>query len=115
MNRTDVRYRNDADDLMQDKTWLQEMKAEIMRRAEASSDEEEDVRYRREARRTIPLDDDFEDFDDSVGDVSVAGDGEVSSSDDEEAKEAVCLFHAIFLALTILLDICRNRPGTRIY
>jgi hypothetical protein len=67
------------------------MKAEIMRRAEADSGgEEEEPRYRTERRRMIPLDEDeFDEFEDSIGNVSVAGDGEGTGSEDEEEKESV--------------------------
>jgi hypothetical protein len=48
-NRTRTDYsvsRDDADFMMQDKSWMIDMKAEIMRRAqEPSDDEEEEVEY----------------------------------------------------------------------
>jgi activating signal cointegrator complex subunit 2 len=87
---------------MQDRTWLQEMKAEIIRRAEADSgDEEEEPRYRTERRRMIPVEDDFDEFEDSVGNVSVAGDGEGTGSEDEEEKESVSTTHCSHQLLSI--------------
>lgn len=79
--------RDNADEMMQDKSWIQEMKAEIMRRAEATSDDEEEMDRQRGSRKTpyeYEDDDQFDELDDSVGNVSVAGDGEESDASDDE-------------------------------
>lgn len=70
--------------MMQDKTWLQEMKAEILRRAEANAEEEEEEAryYRSRGKRFIPVEEGEFDDDDEAG-ISVVGDGEASGSDNE--------------------------------
>ena len=74
--------------MIQDRTWIQDMKAEIMRRAEATSDDEEEEAERRRGGRKTPYeyddDDQFDDLDDSVGNISVAGDGEDSDESNDE-------------------------------
>ncbi|PVG01387.1 hypothetical protein CPB86DRAFT_699467 [Serendipita vermifera] len=81
----------DADDLMRDKSWLNDMKAEILRRAEARSDEEDEYMATGGPgrRRFVPVDEnDFDDFDESTGDVSVAGDGEISDGENDTEQKA---------------------------
>jgi hypothetical protein len=63
------------------------MKADILRRAQEVSGEEEEKRHGPSTgeigrRNFIPLDED--EFDDDFGNVSVVGDGETSDGEDEE-------------------------------
>ncbi|KAG8803539.1 hypothetical protein FRC17_006160, partial [Serendipita sp. 399] len=82
---------NDGDDLLQDRSWLQEMKADILRRAEAASedDDEEPSRFRRTKGDVEYIDDDFEDLDGAAGSVNVAGDGETSDGNDDEQENSI--------------------------
>jgi hypothetical protein len=75
------------------------MKAEILRRAEANSDEDEEGgdqrgRYPSTYRpKNVPFEEDEDDLDgldESIGDVSVAGDGEGSEESDGEDEPEVC-------------------------
>jgi hypothetical protein len=68
------------------------MKADILRRAQEVSDDEEN-RYVPATggmgrREFISFDDD--EFDDDFGNVSVVGDGETSDGEDEDVEEKVC-------------------------
>jgi hypothetical protein len=76
---------------MKDKSWLNDMKAEILRRATARSDDEDEyaVIGGPSRRRFVPVDEnDFDDFDESLGDVSVAGDGETSDGENDTEQKA---------------------------
>ena len=81
---------DDADLVMQDKSWMIEMKAEILRRAqEPSDDEEEEAEYDAfgekivRKKRLEPFDDDdWDGLDDGLTSVRVAGADD--ESDDQE-------------------------------
>ena len=83
-------FRGGADSMLQDKSWMIDMKAEIMRRAqEPSDDEEEEAEYDAygekivRKKRLVPFEDDVWDgLDDGLTKVSVAGDGEVTDESD---------------------------------
>jgi activating signal cointegrator complex subunit 2 len=88
-----ISSRDTADKLLDDSAWRQEMKAEILRRAQEVSDGEEETRYGPvsgpSGRRQLVIFDEDE-FDDDFGNVSVVGDGETSDGEDEEVEEKVC-------------------------
>lgn len=66
------------------------MKAEILRRAETNSDDEEEGYPTSKRPRTVPFEDeDFDEVEESIGDVSVIGDGEASEESDEEDEVEV--------------------------
>ena len=83
---TTMDFRGGADSMLQDKSWMIDKKAEIMRRAqEPSDDEEEEAEYDAygekivRKKRPVPFEDDVWDgLDDGLTKVSVAGDGEVT-------------------------------------
>ena len=82
--------RDDANVIMQDKSWMIDMKAEIMRRAqEPSDDEEEDAEYDVygekivRKKRVEPFEDDaWDGLDEGLTKVKVAGDGEATDESD---------------------------------
>jgi len=95
-NRTRTDYsvsRGDADFMVQDKSWMIDMKAEIMRRAqEPSDDEEEEDEYDAygekivRKKRLVSFEDDaWDGLDEGLTSVKVAGDGEaLDESDGQE-------------------------------
>ena len=84
-------FRGGADSILQDKSWMIGMKAEIMRRAqEPSDDEETEAEYDaygemivRKKRPMLFEDDVWDGLDDGLTKVSVAGDGEATDESDE--------------------------------
>ena len=85
---------DDAMAVLHDRSFMEQMKTDIMRRVEAPSDSEDEevnifgVASDRHARgkgkvREVAFDDDLED----VSSVRVAGDGEESSEDEDEDEE----------------------------
>ena len=82
--------RDDADLVMQDKSWMIDMKAEIMRRAQEPSDEEEEeAEYDAYGERIVrkkrlePFEDGaWDGLDDGLTKVKVAGDGEATDESD---------------------------------
>lgn len=73
---SDLQYSGDAASVLRDKSFLEDMKADILRRVEEFSDDEEDTEGQ----------DGFEDELDGVGGVKVAGDGEESEDGHEEGE-----------------------------
>ena len=87
-------WHRDSDDAMtvlRDRSFMDQMKTDILRRAEASSDSEDEgvnifgVAVKGKVRE-VAFDDDLEDI--SVSGVRVAGDGEESSADEDEDEGA---------------------------
>ena len=82
--------RDDANVMMQDKSWMIDMKAEIMRRAqEPSDDETEEAEYDAYGERIVrkqrvePFEDDaWDGLDEGLAKVKVAGDGEATDESD---------------------------------
>ena len=82
--------RDDADLMIQDKSWMIDMKAEIMRRAqEPSDDEEEEAEYDAYGEKIVrkkrlePFEDDaWDGLDEGLTSVRVAGDGEADEESD---------------------------------
>ncbi|KAG8780141.1 hypothetical protein FRC15_009732 [Serendipita sp. 397] len=99
---------SDVDDLLQDKTWLQEMKADILRRAEAASEDEDEgpSRLRRTKRDIVYVDDEFEDLDGLTENVSVIGDGETSdgNGDDEQNNSIETILELAYIENPKLFD-----------
>jgi activating signal cointegrator complex subunit 2 len=88
--------RDDATTVLRDRTFIEEMKADILRRVEEPSDssdsEEEQVdifgfagdrAQGKEKLREVAFDDEL----DSISSVRIAGDGEESSADEDEGEE----------------------------
>ncbi|KAG6891557.1 hypothetical protein C0992_004415 [Termitomyces sp. T32_za158] len=84
------KVKGDASNVLKDKTFIEEMKADILRRAEAISDEE--AEYTISSSQPTGIDYAFdEDEDAGVSGIKVAGDGEESGSsdaDDDNADDA---------------------------
>ncbi|KAF8591311.1 hypothetical protein K439DRAFT_1380796 [Ramaria rubella] len=79
--------RDNADALLQDRSFIEQMKADIIRRAEELSEDEETDIALHQRRRTIPFEEDLiDDGLDALGDksVKVVGDGEDSDESGEE-------------------------------
>jgi len=82
--------RDDADLMIQDKSWMIDMKAEIIRRAqEPSDDEEEEAEYDAYGKKIVrkkrlePFEDDaWDGLDEGLTSVRVAGDGEADDESD---------------------------------
>ena len=84
-------FRGGADSMLHDKSWMIDMKAEIICRAQEPSDDEEEEEAEYEAygekivkkKRPVPFEDNVWDApDDSLTKVSVAGDGEATDESD---------------------------------
>ena len=84
---------DDAMTVLRDRSFMEKMKTDILRRAEAPSDSEDEgvnipgaAGDRAKGKvREVAFDDDLEDI--SVSSVRVAGDGEESSADEDEDEE----------------------------
>ena len=84
---------DDATTVLRDRTFMEEMKADILRRVEEPSDSEEEVvdifgfagdRAKGKGKvREVAFDDEL----DSISSVRIAGDGEESSEDEDEGEE----------------------------
>jgi hypothetical protein len=98
---------------MQDKSWMIDMKAEIMRRAqEPSDDEEEEAEYNAYGEKTVrkkrlePFEDDaWDGLDGGLTSVKVpAGDGEADDeSDHQEDTVGYLIRQALVSSLTIVI------------
>lgn len=82
---------DDAMTVLRDRSFMDQMKTDILRRAEASSDSEDEGAKIFGAAvkgkvREVAFDDDLEDI--SISGVRVAGDGEESSADEDEDEES---------------------------
>ncbi|KAI0052127.1 hypothetical protein FA95DRAFT_1616818 [Auriscalpium vulgare] len=78
----------DIEHVLRDRKFIEEMKSDILRRAEAVSDEEEEYEFGKiddgkGKGRTVAFEEELDDIDA----VRVAGDGEASSDEDEEDDE----------------------------
>ena len=96
--RTDYDVSRDDTDLMQDKSWMIDMKAEILRRAqEPSDDEEEEAEYDafgekivRKKRLEAFDDDDWDGLDDGLTSMRVAGADDESDGQEDTVGTPSC-------------------------
>ena len=87
----------DADTVLEDKEWIAEMKAEILRRVEEASDSEEDEEA---GEKVVAFEDDLDAQSDVTGGGAVVNDGEGSEPDEETAErpdEPLVWFHLILM------------------
>lgn len=82
--------RNDADSLLQDRSFVEYMKADIIRRVQEVSDEEDEP-IERLPERIVTYNEELDDDAESLVDkgVKVTGDGEASDESDADADADV--------------------------
>src|SRR5258708_8675557 len=103
--------------MMQDKSWMVEMKAEILRRAqEPSDDEEEEAKYDAHGEKIVkrhrpePFEDDaWDGVDDGLTSVKVVGDGE-ATDESEGQEDTVCIQSGGTVLLLTIMQEQRSDP-----